>query len=93
VSTSKAAAGRIGGLIRAATAESPRAITKAARDGRWQKYLDAAAAIAPGAGEADLIRRAQLLRRAEMSRLSQLGVKARRAKAAARIALQITDEH
>lgn len=95
----KASAGRIGGLMRAATAGRPQDITRAARDGRWQGYLDRAREAAPHVtDEADIIRRAELLRRADMVRLSQRAAKARSGRAAERTALQIpeggtTDEH
>ena len=92
MSTSRASAGRIGGLIRAATAESPRAITEAARRGRWQKYLDLARQVAPeGASEADIIRRAGLLQRADMVALSQRAADARARRAAARRAPQFAE--
>lgn len=81
----RARAGRLGGIMRAATASSPADITRAANGARWQKYLDRAREAAPGVtDEADITRRAQLLQRADMCRLSARAAAARRARAAAR---------
>jgi hypothetical protein len=70
--------GRIGGLTTAANAPSPQAITQAARDARFQHYVDQ---VAYFTDEADRIRRAELLRKADMTRLSLKAAKARRMKA------------
>jgi hypothetical protein len=80
--TSRQQRGRLGGLTRAALASSPQAITKAANDARWQKYLDQVRAVLPEiTDEGELTRRAMLLMRADMIRLSEKAAKARRLKA------------
>jgi hypothetical protein len=76
------AAGRIGGLTRAATAPTPQAITEGWRKGRFQRYIDDVKAVMPElADEADIIRRAELLRRADMVRMSAKAAEAKRLKA------------
>ncbi len=77
-----AQAGRIGGLTRAATAPSPQAITRAARDSRWQQYVARVREAVPDLqDEAEITRRAELLRRADMVSMSMKAAKARRLKA------------
>ena len=73
------ARGRIGGLTRAARATTPQSITAAARDARWQRYLDQVPEFVTDPG--DRARRAELLRRADMVRMSMKAAKARRLKA------------
>jgi hypothetical protein len=77
--TTQAQRGRIGGLTTAANARTPQAITQAARDARWKKYLDQVPEWVTD--EADRIRRAELLRRADMQRLALKATKARKLKA------------
>jgi hypothetical protein len=72
------ARGRIGGLTTAANAPTPQAITQAARDAKFQKYVNQ---VVYWTDEADRIRRAELLRKADMARLSLKAAKARRLKA------------
>ena len=64
--------GRIGGLTRAALAPDRKAITKGARDGRWQRYVDRVREVLPelAADDPELIRRAEALRRADMIKMS-----------------------
>ena len=76
------ARGRIGGYTRAALAPDRDSITRAARDARWQRYLDQ---VPPEITDpAERTRRAELLRRADMTRLSLKAAKARRLRAQAR---------
>ena len=70
--------GRAGGLTAAANAPSPQAMTQAARDAWFQRYLDK---VPYFTDEADRIRRAELLRKADMVRLSLKAAKARKLKA------------
>lgn len=75
--------GRIGGLRRAALAPTRQAITQAARDSRWQRYVDQVKAALPDlADEAEVMRRAEVLQRADMIRMSARAADARRRKAA-----------
>ena len=76
--TTQAQRGRIGGLTTAARAATPQAITQAARDARFQKYVDQ---VVYWTDEADRIRRAELLRKADMTRLALKASKARKLKA------------
>jgi hypothetical protein len=58
------------------------AATAAARAGRWQKYLDRAAELAPpGSDEAEITRRAEALRTADMRRMALASVRSRRRRA------------
>lgn len=76
--------GRIGGLTRKALAESPQAITEAARAARWQKYMDRVSEACPHiTDQGELSRRAELLRQADMISMSMKAVKAKRLKAEA----------
>lgn len=72
--------GRIGGLTRAATADSTRDITAAANSANAKRYLDAVPASITD--EAERERRAALLRRADMIRLSAKAAEARKRKKA-----------
>jgi hypothetical protein len=76
----------IGGTVRAALATDRDALTRAARDARWQKYVDQVLAVLPElTDEAEINRRAELLRTADMKRLALKSAKARReARQAAR---------
>lgn len=83
--TSVRVRGRIGGLTRAALAPSPGAITQAARDARWAKYVSQVREALPDlTDETEINRRAGLLQRADMTRLSALASQARSRAAAAR---------
>jgi hypothetical protein len=74
--------GRIGGLRRAALAPDLKAITKAARDGRWARYVERVKAALPElTDEAEITRRAEMLRRADMAALSLRAARARRLRA------------
>lgn len=65
--------GRIGGLRRAALAPDRQAITEAARDARWQKYLNEGYAALPDLTDPnEITMRAELFRRAD--KLGELGV-------------------
>jgi hypothetical protein len=83
-STPAQESGRAGGLIRAALAPDRRALTQAARDARWQGYVEKVRAAVPDATDAELQRRAEMLRQADMSRLAAKSVIARRRAAEAR---------
>jgi hypothetical protein len=75
------AAGRAGGLRRAALAANPQEITAAASEERWQRYVDQVRAVLPEiTDEAEITRRAELLRKADMAGMSQKAAKARRMK-------------
>jgi len=76
-----AACGRIGGLTTAAMTIDSRQLTEAARQARYQKYLDQVPAEITDPDERT--RRADLLRRADMIRMSQKAAKARKLKAEA----------
>jgi len=53
--------------------------TSAARDARWEKYLEKARDLAPaGADEVDIARRAEHLRQADMKRMALASARARR---------------
>lgn len=83
-STVAAQRGHIGGLRRAALAESPQSITEAARKARSEKYRAQVREARPEiTDEAEIDRRAQLLLRADMAALSLKAAKARRLKAEA----------
>ena len=83
-------AGRIGGLIRAATAPTRQDITSAANARNAQKYLDQARELCPEVtDDAELARRAHLLLQADMTRLSARAAAARRLRAQLR---KIEDE-
>jgi hypothetical protein len=84
------AAGRIGGLRRAALAANPQTITKAAREGRWQKYRQQILDVLPEleGDEAEIMRRSELLFRADMTRMSMQAQEKRRQAAAIEAALQ-----
>lgn len=57
--------------------------TSAAREARWQKYLDRARELAPaGSDQQDIARRAEHLRQADMKRMALKSAQARRGKAA-----------
>jgi hypothetical protein len=72
-------------LERWAREPDPVAATQAARDGRWQRYLDRARELAPaGATDDDIERRAERLRHADLQRMALASAKARTAKAKAR---------
>jgi hypothetical protein len=81
MSMSPAARGRIGGLTRAALAPDRKTVTQAARDGRWQRYVDKVRAALPELeDEAEITCRAEALRRADMIRMSARAVQARQIK-------------
>lgn len=55
--------------------------TQAARDGRWQRYLERARELAPdGATDDDIHYRAEVLRKADMTRMALASARARRAR-------------
>jgi hypothetical protein len=69
-------------LERWAREPDPVAATQAARDGRWQRYLDKARQLAlSGASDEDIERRADRLRRADLHRMALASAKARGARA------------
>jgi len=68
---------RIAASVRWAHEPDRAAATKAARDARFQRYLDQ---IDPSLPEVERVRRAELLRRADMQRLALKSVQARRAR-------------
>src|SRR5580704_1146576 len=75
------AAGRIGGLTRAATAPTPQAMTQAATDASWELFRQRVRDVMPEITDpADIDRRAKLLERAEMARRSAKGQRVRRLK-------------
>jgi hypothetical protein len=75
-----AEAGRAGGRATAASAADRRSITKAARAGRWQRYLDR---VPAGVTDPDeRARQATELRRADMTRISHMAADARRKRPA-----------
>jgi hypothetical protein len=80
--TAAQARGRIGGLTRAALAPSRQGITEAARQARWQKYVDQVPAVITDPAERQ--RRAELLRQADMTRISLKASEARSRAARAR---------
>jgi len=74
--------GSIGRKRTAALAPTREGTTQAARDARWQKYIDQVREARPEiTNEAEISRRAQLLRQADMSSMSLKATKARRLKA------------
>jgi hypothetical protein len=75
-------AGRRGGLIRAATAPTPQAITQAANDRNWARFVELIRAKLPDLkDEAEIARRAALLRQAHMVELAAKASRARKLRA------------
>ena len=71
-----------GGLIRAALAASPQAMTQAARDGRHEKRKQRVRDACPHiTDEAEIERRAELLMRADMADMSLKAAKAKKLRA------------
>lgn len=70
------ARGRIGGLMKAANAKDRDSLTRAARDARWQRYLDRVPDHVTDPAERE--RRAALIRRADMQRLALKAAASRR---------------
>jgi hypothetical protein len=70
------------GLIRAATAPSPQAITQAANDKNWSRFVEEIKAKLPDLkDEAEIARRAKLLQQAHMIALSAKASPARKLRA------------
>jgi hypothetical protein len=79
--STRAGAASVAANERWAAEPDPIAATQAARDGRWRRYLERAAELAPeGASREDIERRAERLRRADMQRMALASAKARRAQ-------------
>jgi hypothetical protein len=84
------ARGRIGALTKAALATDRSALTQAARDARWQSYLDQIPSEITDPGERQ--RRAGMLRAADLQRMSlRSSVARQRASEAARAEQELLD--
>lgn len=80
--TDRSTAAQIAAHTRWAKEPDRAAATRAARDGRWQRYLDKARELAPtGSSEEEIVRRAESLRKADMRRMSLAAARAKRSKA------------